>query len=129
MGARAARRTRHAWSSPALLSGGYQAQSADAVLLRIPIARHNNIARHSLRAGRATAAARCASERAAMAQTGHRSADVVGRYVGEANLSNENAASLVDLCILVHAERRPRSIGRSCVLDVTSFARESGVRM
>jgi integrase len=44
-------------------------------------------ARHSLRAGLATsAAAGGASERAIMAQTGHRSTDMVRRYTREANL-------------------------------------------
>ena len=50
----------------------------------------------SLRAGLATsAAAGGASERAIVAQTGHRSADMVRRYVREANLfAADNGASL-----------------------------------
>lgn len=54
---------------------------------------------HSLRAGLATsAAAGRASERAIMAQTGHRSTDMVRRYIREANLfAAENAASLAGL--------------------------------
>ena len=51
---------------------------------------------HSLRAGLATsAAAGGASERAIMAQTGHRSTDMVRRYIREANLfAADNAARL-----------------------------------
>jgi integrase len=54
---------------------------------------------HSLRAGLATsAAAGGASERAIMAQTGHRSITMVRRYIREANLfSADNAASLAGL--------------------------------
>jgi integrase len=53
---------------------------------------------HSLRAGLATsAAAGGASERVIMAQTGHRSADMVRRYIREGNLWRENAASLAGL--------------------------------
>lgn len=54
---------------------------------------------HSLRAGLATsAAAGGASERAIMAQTGHRSTDMVRRYIREANLlAADNAASLAGL--------------------------------
>jgi len=53
---------------------------------------------HSLRAGLATsAAAGGASERVIMAQTGHRSADMVRRYIRAGNLWRENAASLAGL--------------------------------
>jgi len=54
---------------------------------------------HSLRAGLATsAAAGGASERAIMAQTGHRSTDMVRRYIREANLfAADNAAGLAGL--------------------------------
>jgi site-specific recombinase XerD len=54
---------------------------------------------HSLRAGLATsAAAGGASERAIMNQTGHRSTDMVRRYIREANLfAPDNAASLAGL--------------------------------
>jgi integrase len=45
---------------------------------------------HSLRAGLATsAAAGGASERVIMAQAGHRSADMVRKYIGEGNLFRE----------------------------------------
>jgi integrase len=53
---------------------------------------------HSLRAGLATsAAAGGASERVIMAQTGHRSADMVRRYIREADLFKSNAASFAGL--------------------------------
>ncbi len=53
---------------------------------------------HSLRAGLATSAAAAgASERVIMAQTGHRSADMVRRYIRDGNLWRENAAMLVGL--------------------------------
>lgn len=53
---------------------------------------------HSLRAGLATsAAAGGASERAIMAQTGHRSVTVVRRYIRSGSLFTENAASYVGL--------------------------------
>ena len=53
---------------------------------------------HSLRTGLATsAAAGGASERVIMAQTGHHSADMVRRYIREANLFTSNAASLAGL--------------------------------
>jgi site-specific recombinase XerD len=53
---------------------------------------------HSLRAGFATeAAARGASERAIMAQTGHRSVEMVRRYIREGDRYRENASSLLGL--------------------------------
>jgi len=53
---------------------------------------------HSLRAGLVTSAAIAgASERAIMAQTGHRSSAMVRRYVRDANLFRENAAARVGL--------------------------------
>jgi integrase len=49
---------------------------------------------HSLRAGLATSAAKAGkSERAIMAQTGHRSEKMVRRYIRDANLFQENAAA------------------------------------
>ena len=53
---------------------------------------------HSLRAGLATAAAiGGASERAIMAQTGHRSTAMVRRYIRDGNFFRENAAAKVGL--------------------------------
>jgi integrase len=53
---------------------------------------------HSLRAGLATgAAAAGASERVIMAQTGHRTADMVRRYIREGSLFTSNATAIVGL--------------------------------
>ncbi len=53
---------------------------------------------HSLRAGLATSAAAAgASERAIMAQTGHKSERMVRRYIREGNLFKDNAAGRVGL--------------------------------
>lgn len=53
---------------------------------------------HSLRAGLATSAAVAGvSERAIMAQTGHKSVNMVRRYIREGNLFRENAAASVGL--------------------------------
>jgi integrase len=56
------------------------------------------VAGHSLRAGLATSAAIAgASERSIMAQTGHRSANMVRRYIRDASLFRDNAAAVVGL--------------------------------
>jgi integrase len=53
---------------------------------------------HSLRAGHATAAAIAgASERSIMKQTGHRSVQMVRRYIREGNLFRENSAGKLGL--------------------------------
>jgi site-specific recombinase XerD len=53
---------------------------------------------HSLRSGLATSAAAAgASERVIMSQTGHRSADMVRKYIREGNLFNSNAAAIAGL--------------------------------
>ena len=53
---------------------------------------------HSLRAGLATSAAAAgASERAIMATTGHRSVQMVRRYIRSGELLRENAAATVGL--------------------------------
>src|SRR5450631_1096372 len=53
---------------------------------------------HSLRAGLATSAAAAgASERVIKSQTGHRSADMVRKYIREGSLFSDNAASLAGL--------------------------------
>lgn len=53
---------------------------------------------HSLRAGLATAAAQAGvAERVIMAQTGHKSADMVRRYIREGSLFRENAAAEIGL--------------------------------
>jgi integrase len=48
---------------------------------------------HSLRAGLATSAAAGASERVIMSQTGHRSADMVRRYIRDGSLFTSNPAA------------------------------------
>ena len=55
-----------------------------------------DLAGHSLRAGLATAAAGV-SERAIMAQTGHRSLATLRKYIREGSLFLENAAAKVGL--------------------------------
>jgi integrase len=53
---------------------------------------------HSLRSGLATQAARKgASERAIMRQTGHRSVQMVRRYIREGELFSDNAAGKLGL--------------------------------
>src|SRR6185295_14646932 len=53
---------------------------------------------HSLRAGHATSAAAAgASERSIMAQTGHRSVQMVRRYIREGSLFRENSAGKLGL--------------------------------
>jgi integrase len=53
---------------------------------------------YSLRAGLATSAAAAgASERVIMSQTGHRSADMVRKYIREGNLFTSNPAGMVGL--------------------------------
>jgi integrase len=53
---------------------------------------------HSLRSGLATSAAAAgASERSIMAQTGHRSVNMVRRYIRDGSLFRENAAAIVGL--------------------------------
>jgi site-specific recombinase XerD len=53
---------------------------------------------HSLRAGLATSAAAAgASDRTIMRQTGHRSSEMVSRYIREGSLFRDNAAALVGL--------------------------------
>jgi integrase len=58
----------------------------------------SDLAGHSLRAGLATAAAAAGvSERAIMAQTGHRSLVTLRKYIREGSLFLENAAAKVGL--------------------------------
>jgi integrase len=57
-----------------------------------------NYAGHSLRAGHATSAAISgASERSIMAQTGHRSVQMVRRYIRDGSLFRENSAAKLGL--------------------------------
>ena len=57
-----------------------------------------NYSGHSLRSGFATSAAEAgAEERSIMAMTGHKSSEMVRRYIKEANLFNNNALSKIKL--------------------------------
>jgi site-specific recombinase XerD len=58
----------------------------------------DNFAGHSLRAGFATeAAARGASERAIQRQTGHRSLEILRRYIREGDRYADNASGMLGL--------------------------------
>jgi integrase len=85
--------SRHGALLPGRLSDRAVARTVQryAGLVGLDVAR---FAGHSLRAGLATAAAKAGkSERAIMAQTGHRSVVMVRRYIRDANLFTENAAA------------------------------------
>ena len=57
-----------------------------------------NYSGHSLRSGFATSAAEAgAEERSIMAMTGHKSTDMVRRYIKEANLFKNNALSKIKI--------------------------------
>ena len=57
-----------------------------------------NYSGHSLRSGFATSAAESgAEERSIMAMTGHKSTEMVRRYIKEANLFKNNALSKIKL--------------------------------
>jgi site-specific recombinase XerD len=88
---------RHGKRLPKRLSG-----NAVAFIVKRYIAKagldETKFAGHSLRAGLATAAAQAGvSERAIMAQTGHRSTAMVRRYIRDGSLFRENAAAKVGL--------------------------------
>jgi site-specific recombinase XerD len=89
--------TRHGRMQPGRLS----ANAVASVVKRYAAAAGLDPARyagHSLRAGLATAAAiGGASERAIMAQTGHKSVNMVRRYIRDGSLFRENAAAKVGL--------------------------------
>ena len=85
--------SRHGHLLPGRLSGRAVARTVQryAAAVGLDVA---HFASHSLRAGLATAAAKTGkSERAIMAQTGHRSVLMVRRYIRDANLFTENAAA------------------------------------
>ena len=89
--------TRHGHVEAAALAGGSIARivkrSAEAAGLNSA-----TFSGHSLRAGLATAAAKAGkSTHAIMRQTGHKSADMVARYVREASLFSDNAAAGIGL--------------------------------
>jgi integrase len=88
---------RHGQMQAAAPSGGDVARIVKKLALRAgldPAA----YAGHSLRAGHATTAAMAgASERSIMAQTGHRSVQMVRRYIREGSLFRENSAGKLGL--------------------------------
>jgi integrase len=110
-------RTLQGWLEVAAISGGPLFRSINRhgrvqarVLSGIDVARvvkklalragldATRYAGHSLRAGHATAAAIAgASERSIMNQTGHRSVQMVRRYIREGNLFRENSAGKLGL--------------------------------
>ena len=66
--------------------------------LRLAGIENKNYSGHSLRSGFATAAAESgADERSIMAMTGHKTTDMVRRYIKEANLFKNNALNKIKL--------------------------------
>ncbi len=88
---------RHGHIAPARLSAGAVAEIVKRCAQAAGLD-PANYAGHSLRAGLATSAAAAGvSERAIMAQTGHRSVAIARRYIREGSLFRENAAGAVGL--------------------------------
>jgi integrase len=88
---------RHGRMAPGRLSGRAVALVVKRSLAAVGVD-PAGYAGHSLRAGLATAAAQAgASERAIMAQTGHKSLPMVRRYIRDGNLFRDNAAAVVGL--------------------------------
>jgi site-specific recombinase XerD len=88
---------RHGRVQPAALSGGDVARVVKKLAQRAGLD-PAKYAGHSLRAGHATSAAIAgASERSIMAQTGHRSVQMVRRYIREGSLFRENSAGRLGL--------------------------------
>jgi len=89
--------TRHGRVLASSLNGGDVARIVKKLALRASLD-PANYAGHSLRAGHATSAAIAgASERSIMNQTGHRSVQMVRRYIREGNLFRENSAGKLGL--------------------------------
>ncbi len=88
---------RHGHVQPDRLSGGDVARVVKKLALRAGLDAQK-YAGHSLRAGHATAAAIAgASERSIMKQTGHRSVQMVRRYIRDGSLFRENSAGKLGL--------------------------------
>ncbi|MCX6380430.1 MAG: site-specific integrase [Armatimonadetes bacterium] len=88
---------RHGHVSPKRLSGNAVASVVKRYAEKAGLDA-TKFAGHSLRAGLATAAAKAGvSERAIMAQTGHKSVQMVRRYIRDGELFQENAAAEVGL--------------------------------
>jgi len=89
--------SRHRKIQPARLSGIDVSRIVKKLALRAGLDA-SKYAGHSLRAGHATsAAASGASERSIMNQTGHRSVQMVRRYIREGNLFRDNSAGKLGL--------------------------------
>ena len=89
--------TRHGHLRQARLSGGDVARIVKKLAERAGLD-PSKFAGHSLRAGHATSAAIAgASERSIMNQTGHRSVQMVRRYIREGSLFRENSAGKLGL--------------------------------
>jgi integrase len=89
--------TRHGQIRPRSLSGIDVSRIVKKLARRAGLD-PSKYAGHSLRAGHATsAAASGASERSIMSQTGHRSVQMVRRYIREGNLFRENSAGKLGL--------------------------------
>jgi integrase len=88
---------RHGHVQPDRLSGGDVARVVKKLALRAGLDA-GTYAGHSLRAGHATSAAIAgASERSIMNQTGHRSVQMVRRYIRDGSLFRENSAGKLGL--------------------------------
>ena len=89
--------SRHGHVQPGRLSGGDVARVVKKLATRAGL-EAAKFAGHSLRAGHATSAAIAgASERSIMNQTGHRSVQMVRRYIREGSLFRENSAGKLGL--------------------------------
>ena len=73
-------------------------QSGDKFHLDLARIENKNFAGHSLRSGFATVAAESgADERSIMAMTGHKSTQMVRRYIREANIFKNNALNKIKI--------------------------------
>jgi integrase len=89
--------SRHGQVQPGALSGIDVARVVKKLADRAGL-ESAKYAGHSLRAGHATTAAMAgASERSIMKQTGHRSVQMIRRYIREGNLFRENSAGKLGL--------------------------------
>jgi integrase len=89
--------SRHGHVATTGISGGDVARIVKKLCQRAGMD-HRQFSGHSLRAGHATAAATAgASEHSIMKQTGHRSVQMVRRYIREGTLFRENSASKLGL--------------------------------
>jgi integrase len=89
--------SRHGHVQPSTLSGIDEARMVKKLAQRVGLDAAQ-FAGHSLRAGHATAAAAAgAIERSIMQQTGHRSVEMVRRYIRDGSLWRENSGGKLGL--------------------------------